>query len=495
MKKLIHIIAALLCLVMLLSACDGTTTPGSDSSTPDDSGSSSPADSSSSSGNSDTPSDSSSSSSGNSDTPGGSNTSGGSDGLLVKDGVSYYSIMRADDMEQTLLDAVVSFRTTLNSSYKTTMDISTDWSRDNKNGAVVENDAREILIGATNRRESVDTLAELEKGQYVVKWVGVKLVILGYNDYATRDALKAFAAKYVSSGNELYVPTDINITGSSSDPTDPPEGDADIRIMTYNLACSTKDLATRKNYIPESILSYMPDVVGCQECDKAVHTNALSSKELKKYYAINVQLHSNNKTYNYTPILYRKDLYTNVEAGVEFLDQRYMATNTKSLSWVVLERKSDGQRFIVINMHAAIWTSSYPIPDGETYDSMRVKAESWRSDNARQMLEKITELQKKYGNIPVFTTGDYNCNKTAAAYTAMKATGLSSSGETAQKISSGASYHSDVGSKPAASGLPIDHIFYYAELSYAYVYYIGTTQTDLNASDHCPVYADFKLVR
>lgn len=481
MKRSIHIITALLCFVMLLSACTGTTTPGSDSSTPDSSGSSSPADSSS----------GSSSSNGNTDTPGGSD---GSDGLLVKDGVSYYDIMRADDMEQTLVDAIVSFRTTLNSNYKTTMGISTDWSRDNKDGAVVENDAREILIGATNRRESVDTLAELEKGQYVVKWVGVKLVIIGYNDYATREALQAFVAKYIGSGDELYIPTDINITGSSSDPSEPLADGADIRIMTYNLAGTTKEWKTRKISIPESILNYMPDVIGCQECNASVH-GILASNDLKQYYSINVKFHSNNTTYNYTPILYRKDLYTNIEAGVEFLDQRYMATNTKSLSWVVLERKSDGQRFIVVNMHGAIWTASYPIPDGETFASMREKAESWRSDNARQMLEKITELQKKYGNIPVFTTGDYNCNKTAAAYTAMKATGLSSSGETAQKISSGASYHSDVGSKPSASGLPIDHIFYFAELSYAYVYYIGTTKTDLNASDHCPVYADFKLVR
>lgn len=486
MKRFICIIAMLLCMVTLLSACDGGATPGGSTTTPTDTSASDTPNTD----NSAVPGDSTS------DTNVPADDSGESvkEGTLVKDGVSIYSIMRAAEMQQTLLDAVVSFRTTLNSNYKTTMGISTDWSRDNKDGAIVENDAREILIGATNRRESVDTLAELEKGQYVVKWVGVKLVIIGYNDYATRAALQAFASEYVKSGNELYVPTDINITGTSSDPSEPPTGDADLRVMTYNLAGTSKDWNSRKNYIADSILAYMPDVIGCQECNATVHS-VLTSKDLKKYYSVNIQKHSDNKTYNYTPILYRKDLYTKLEAGVEFLRQRYELTNTKSLSWVVLERNADGQRFIVVNMHGAIWLSTYVLPDGETYDTMRTKANSWRIDNAKQMLEKITELQKKYGDIPAFTTGDYNFNKNAGAYTTMKSTGLSSASEKAPTVSSGASYHETVGTAPSATGLPIDHIFYSAELSYAYVYCIGKTQTDLNASDHCPVYADFKLVR
>lgn len=474
MKRSVCIIAMLLCMVMLFSACDSGTTPGGDTTTP-------------------AGSDSSSASIEDNTDPSGDDERI----VLIKDGVSYYSIVRADDMESSLLDAILEFRTNWNTVYGTNMTIKSDWSVETKDIAIVDNNEYEILIGATNRRESVDTLAQLRENQYVVKYVGNKLVIIGYDDYATRDALNQFiihCGDYADNMDGVSIRADIKLTGTSSVQKELLSDGADIRIMTYNLAGTSKEWNTRKDYIPESILHYLPDVIGFQECNSSVHS-VLSSKQMKKYYAINVQKHSDNSTFNYTPILYRSDLYTKLEAGVEFLDQRYKGTNTKSLSWVVLERKADGQRFIVINMHGALWTTSYPIPSGETYASMRTKAQSWRVDNARQMLEKISELQTKYGSIPAFTTGDYNFNKNAEAYATMKTTGLSSSQETAPQSSTGGSYHDTVGAKPDASGLPIDHIFYFADISEAYTYKICTTKTDINASDHCPVYADFKLVK
>lgn len=476
MKKIISIVAMLLCMVMLLAACANPSS-GNETTPPQDS-----------QGN--TPSDSSSS-----NTP----SQGDNDaafGTIVENGKAIYTIIRAESMESALVESAVAFRSNINSGYKTTIGITSDWSRDIAKGEAVENDALEILIGATNRRESIDTLATLKENQYVVKWVGKKLVVIGYDDYATNAALRELNTNYIKSGDVLSLAADFSISGTASAQKILITEGADIRIMTYNLAGTTKEWDDRKANIPESILYYLPDVIGMQECNKTVH-NTLSSKELSKYYAVNVRTHSNNSTYNYTPILYRKDKYTNVESGVEFLRQRYTRTNTKSLSWAVLERKSDGQRFIVVNMHGALWTTSYNdyLPAGETYESMREIAKQWRVDNALQMLEKITELQSKYGSIPAFTTGDYNFNKNEAAYTTMKSTGLSSSQETAKKSSTGGSYHNEVGAMPSSSGLPIDHIFYFDNLSSPFCYIIGTTKTDLNATDHCPVYADFKLVK
>ena len=147
-------------------------------------------------------------------------------------------------------------------------------------------------------------------------------------------------------------------------------------------------------------------------------------------------------------------------------------------------------------MHGSLWSSNYTPPAGETQESMALKASvEWKIDNAKQMLEKITELQNKYGKIPAFTTGDYNFNTKHAAYQTMQTTGLASSLDKAKRASSGGSYHADVGTAPSSSGLPIDHIFYFPELSDVFVYKIGVTKTDLNSSDHCPVYADFKLIK
>lgn len=469
MKKWIHRIFVFLNIMMLLSACGGGGAQGNDSSSTEDATASA-----------------------------GEHldeASADADRILLKDGSSDYVIVRADTVEQSLLDAILDFRKTVTSSYGATFAIESDWSKDSKDGSVVENDAREILIGATNRRESVDVLAELDEDSYVVKWVGEKLVILGSDVYGTQAALQCFIEQYVQSGSRLRVPADIGITGTLPVQKEFLAEGADIRIMTYNLAGTSKDWDSRKDYIPDSIRFYLPDVIGVQECNGTVH-ELLASESLKTYYEVNIEKHSDNSTYNRTPIFYRSDLYTKIEAGVEFLRQRYEGTYTKSLSWVVLERKADGKRLIVVNMHGAIWTSTYPTPSGETYDSMRAKAIEWRNDNVMQMLEKITELQGVYGDIPAFTTGDYNFDKNAVAYSKMKTTGLSSSQETSPKSSSGASYHNAVGAKPQeALGLPIDHIFYFANLSEAYVYKIGMTECDLKASDHCPVYADFKLIK
>ena len=472
MKKIICILAAILCFAMLLTACDNNAKP------------------------SDTTTDQNSSAVSDSSGDNTTDTAQKADGELVAGGVSKYKIIRADSMEQTLVDSTVALRNKINSAYNVSMSIVSDWSKDVPKGAVVENNEREILIGKTNRKESQDVLATLSADQYVIKWVGLKLVIIGYDDYAAATAVKEFTDKYVSGGNDLVFPTDTVITGTASVQKIFLTEGADLRVMSYNLAGTTKEYATRKEYIADSILYYLPDVIGFQECSKTVHNDILSNRPLTKYYATNIRYHSNNSTANYTPILYLKDKYTNIESGVTFLRSRYTGTNTKSISWAVLERKSDKQRFIIVNMHGSLWSSNYTPPAGETQESMALKASvEWKIDNAKQMLEKITELQNKYDKIPAFTTGDYNFNTKHAAYQTMQTTGLASSLDKAKSASSGGSYHADVGTAPSSSGLPIDHVFYFPELSDVFVYKIGVTKTDLNSSDHCPVYADFKLIK
>ncbi|MBQ7365582.1 MAG: glycoside hydrolase family 76 protein [Clostridia bacterium] len=57
----------------------------------------------------------------------------------------------------------------------------------------------EILLGATNREAS--TIADtLEYGEAVIRTVGNKIIIVGYDDRATASAIHQFVAKYMSSG-------------------------------------------------------------------------------------------------------------------------------------------------------------------------------------------------------------------------------------------------------------------------------------------------------
>lgn len=266
--------------------------------------------------------------------------------------------------------------------------------------------------------------------------------------------------------------------------------------MTFNILGSGNGFNEgRKELIISTILDYLPDVIGFQESNKTDLNEVHLSKVISEYYNVNQKLHGGTSTANYTPILYLKSKYKQIEGGVEWNNSRYTRTNTKSLSWSVLERLSDGQRFIVINIHGSLWTDSYTLPEGETLESIKKKAgNEWKIDNANQVLAKISALQEKYGDIPAMTVGDYNFNKNHAAYKTMQSTGLSSAQDTARTATiSHGSYHNSVGQMPAVGGLAIDHIFYSPDSIEAIKHVICMRPSDIKASDHCPVYCDIKF--
>lgn len=416
--------------------------------------------------------------------------------ILASNGEAEYEffITRSDYSNQALTGAAADLCSAIEAKFSKAPMLQTDWNKDIPRNEYGEVPGKEILVGDTNRVESRDALAELEDETFVIKWAGEKLVIIGTDDYATKAAVAYFIENYVNTaeGDALAIPTDLNCVGEAPlRKIDLADG-AELRVMTFNIAGESKEYSDRRDHIFFAIMDYFPDVVGFQEANKANHSQILRSPMIAEYYEMNKLTHGNSSTVNYTPILYLKSKYKQIDGGVEWLESRYTGTNTKSLSWTVLERISDGKRFIVVNMHGALWQDSYALPAGETHDSMRAKAsKEWKNDNAQQMIDKITELQSKYGNIPAFTTGDYNFNSNHSAYGVMKSTGLKSAQDEAASSVNGASYHSTVGAQPDAGGLAIDHIFYTPDTATPVKHLIGKRQSDLAASDHCPVYTDF----
>ena len=413
--------------------------------------------------------------------------------LATKDG-SDFVVTRSEYGDQMLTTASINLKAAIEAKSWVSPILKTDWDRSIPRNEYAEVAGKEILIGNTNRVESRDALAALEAETFVIKWMGEKLVIIGADDYATKNAVAYFIENYVNTaeGDELIVPADTHYIGQASlRKIDMAEG-SELRIMTFNIAGTSKEYDNRKDHIITTILDYLPDVVGFQESNKATHTDILRSSAIAKYYGMNKTNHNNSSTVNYTPILYLKSKYKQLEGGVEWLRSRYEGTNTKSMSWTVLERLSDGKRFIVVNMHGSLWSTDYTLPAGETHASMQAKAaKAWKEDNAKQMIDKITELQGKYGNIAAFTTGDYNFPNSHSAYKIMQSTGLKSAQDTAASAVKGASYHNTVGDKPDANGLAIDHIFYTPDSVIPIKHFIGKRESDLDASDHCPVYTDF----
>lgn len=475
MKKLTFVIALLIMATMLFTACDNSADSGNnDVTTPAASDTTTPAEQV------------------EETTPAAVETERT---LASNDGCEYV-VMRSEYGDKMLTQASIDLKNALVDKFgkAAAPALNTDWIKGVGRGDHIETDTLEILIGDTNRVESEMVLKELSENTYAIKWVNKKLVIAGTDDYATKNAVAAFIEQCVNTaeGDALVLPLDLNITGKASiQKIEMAEG-AEIRVMTFNILGGSIDTNNRKEDIIQTILDYLPDVVGFQESNKNCLNNIHTSAAIAKYYGINKSYHSNGSTANYTPILFLKSKYKLVEGGVEWNNSRYTGTNTKSMSWAVLERISDGKQFIVVNIHGSLWSASYTLPAGETHESMSAKAASaWKIDNAEQILAKIAELQTKYGNLPVFTTGDYNFNKTHKAYQTMQSTGFLSAQDKALSATPGASFHSNPGQSPNADGLAIDHIFYSPDSIDAIKHVICKRELDINASDHCPVYTDF----
>lgn len=480
MKKLIFWISVVLLAATLFTACGDATTPADTTTAQNESV--------------DTPSDTTTATPVTTEDP---NTP-----RVIFDGVSCdYVVYRSEYCGDLVKDASVNFRNALRDNVSDTatklVSLKTDFDKAAGRDGIIENDDKEILIGLTNRKESHDAHATLKEQEYVIKWVGNKLVIVGYDDYVTSQAVALFIDEYMSTKQDVFsLPGDIYITGTATIQKIALADGADLRVMTYNIAGDSKDYAERKDKMIQVILDYLPDVIGFQEAKAINHNDVLRSEEISEYYEINKKTHNPNTPMNYTPILYLKSKYKQLEGGVEWNNSRYTGTNTKSLSWTVLERISDGKQFMVVNIHGSLWDENYKLPAGETHASMKEKAAvEWKLDNMNQMLAKINELKAKYPGIAVLTTGDYNYNNTNPAYALMKSSGLGSAQDdaTVSKTTSHGSYHSTVGTMPAANGLAIDHIFFSPETITVLTHCMGYREIDIQSSDHCPVYADIKF--
>lgn len=481
MKKIVFWMSTVLLAAMLLTACGGVDKPAADTTTAQNE-------------NADTPADTTTDAAVTTEDPNAPR--------VIFDGQSCdYIIYRSEYCGDLVTDASVAFRNALRDNVSDTatklVSLKTDFDKEAGRDGIIENDEKEILIGKTNRKESHDVHATLKEQEYVIKWVGKKLVIIGYDDYVTAQAVAIFIKEYVSTKQDVFsVAGDINMTGTATIQKILLADGADMRVMTYNIAGTSKGYDDRKDKMIQVILDYLPDVVGFQEANAQTHNDVLKCEEISEYYAMNKKTHNGNSPVNYTPILYLKSKYKQLEAGVEWNNSRYTGTNTKSTSWTVLERISDGKKFMVVNIHGSLWSEDYKLPSGETHATMKEKAAvEWKVDNAKQMLAKIEELKAKYPGISVFTTGDYNYNNTHAAYQVMKSSGLGSAQDdaTVSKTTSHGSYHSTVGNMPAANGLAIDHIFFSPETVTVLKHGIGYRDIDVDSSDHCPVYADIKF--
>ena len=193
---------------------------------------------------------------------------------------------------------------------------------------------------------------------------------------------------------------------------------------------------------------------------------------------------------NHEPLLYRKSRLTLLDSGLDFFHLSLQAE--KSVTWAVLEDRTDGRRFIAFATH--FW-----------WQANGAESDALRELNARHVLNRVADIRRKWGDLPVIGGGDLNCRPGSPAHEVFRLAGYRNAADAAPVRSTHRSHHGyPVRGKdgvfrgalrPAEEDVPgmsIDHIFFSPGIR-ALRHHIWIGKPELDVSDHCPVTADFEF--
>lgn len=108
---------------------------------------------------------------------------------VVENGASDYTIVRSSKASEAVINSTLTIKKALKENYSADIELKDDWLNE-KSGEVPTE--YEILVGVSNREETVDAAEELLSSDYVIKAAGKKIVIVGGSDAATVEGVKYF---------------------------------------------------------------------------------------------------------------------------------------------------------------------------------------------------------------------------------------------------------------------------------------------------------------
>ena len=128
------------------------------------------------------------------------------DAALVKDGVCLWRVVRPEVCGDDVLLAAHSIDVHLYNRFAVHVESKNDLAAPTE---------KEILVGLTNRPESLEVFSTLDKNRYAVREVNGKIVLIGENDLATAKAVEVFLSGWVDSaakpseGEKAQIPMSI----------------------------------------------------------------------------------------------------------------------------------------------------------------------------------------------------------------------------------------------------------------------------------------------
>ncbi|MBO7274584.1 MAG: endonuclease/exonuclease/phosphatase family protein, partial [Clostridia bacterium] len=253
-------------------------------------------------------------------------------------------------------------------------------------------------------------------------------------------------------------------------------------VMSFNVYVSNFN-TQRTNLVVDTILEYAPSVFGVQEASVA-WMNALRDRLGTTYGSVGIGRDGVGAG-EHSAIFYRKDLFNLIESGTKWLSDtpdeiasKFEEANyPRVMTYAILERKTDGVRFLYVNTH--LDHDGKNSPEG---------AEMVRQRQIEVLLAEIAKLP----DLPTIVTGDFNVSPGASAYTTMIEAGFLDSSLVAWAGEPQSTYN---GMNDTYAGAIIDYIFVSPDLAEAVdTYMVCPAKRNGNwVSDHNAIIASITL--
>jgi len=268
----------------------------------------------------------------------------------------------------------------------------------------------------------------------------------------------------------------------------------------------TFEYTNRNTYVLNAIKEENPDVLGLQEACTKEHTNpfaspnnlswfstlegsnGLTNNGYTAYRGLSILTSTATNKQMYNPIYYKTDKFNFIAGGTEIITASASGSDKKSATWVILETKEGGQRFIFISVHF------------QAHSEDADKAA--RIENAEKSLALINRLKTNY-DYPVILLGDFNESNGGGGCKLILQSGFAdalAAAKTKVNDSQGTFVKDFV---TILNNTKLDHIFTKDLPQYAYISYYETVDNKhitgsvgKYPSDHLPVivYIEFPII-
>ena len=126
---------------------------------------------------------------------------------LIADGASQYVLVRSEEASTAIIQCVTDLRNQIQQITGVGLKYQTDWI---KRGAEVPDQAKEIVVGTTNRPQTVAAQQSIREKDFIIAYEGERLIITGGNEESTLRAVQYFIENYLNKAEKkLTVPDNL----------------------------------------------------------------------------------------------------------------------------------------------------------------------------------------------------------------------------------------------------------------------------------------------